>query len=354
MNNQNAGIFFDCERMKYPHTGLYHFCLQLGRALLRQRRPTDEELSFFLPKQCRDLFPGQPAVSPNPLFKQWMLFARNARLWHSTYQQSDYFPYGSRARKVLTIHDLNFLHENKSTRRRRYYLRDLQRKIEHTDSIVTISNFVRKELLEHLDIGGKEVSVVYNGCNIQDNVQARKPSFPVDRPFLLSIGAVVPKKNFHVLPATLLNNDFELIIAGVAGNREYQNRILEEASRLGVQNRIRITGPVTEEEKYWLLQNCELFCFPSLAEGFGLPVIEAMHFGKNVLLSPATSLPEIGGPYAHYFDSFDTDDISTVTTSALEQIQRSDVSLEIQNWSRQFSWTKTADDYLAIYRELLR
>ncbi|SDM66208.1 glycosyltransferase family 4 protein [Siphonobacter aquaeclarae] len=350
MNNQNTRILLDCERMKYPHTGLYHFCLQLGKALQKKKRAS-EIVEYFVPRGLTGVFGDAETRRQNILHK--FRLSIPVDIWHSTYQNTHYFPFQSRAKKILTVHDLNFLHEFTSERKKKKYLDSLQKKIDYSDAIVTISNYVRKEMMDYLDLSGRRVDVVYNGCNIQESIIPRKPRFGVDRPFLLSIGTVVPKKNFHVLPAALVNNDYDLLIVGVADNEAYRNKIWEEAKRLGVKDRTRIIGPVTEEEKYWLLQHCELFCFPSLAEGFGLPVIEAMHFGKNVLLSTATSLPEIGGPHAHYFRGFETDEVSDMASLTLEKIQTKDNSREIKSWSEQFSWGKTAEDYLDLYRLLI-
>ena len=84
---------------------------------------------------------------------------------------------------------------------------------------------------------------------------------------------------------------------------EYEARILEIAKKIGVADRLVMTGLISEEQKYRYLKECSLFVFPSIAEGFGLPVIEAMAFGKKVLLSRHTCLPEIGGDHAYYLDS---------------------------------------------------
>ena len=72
------------------------------------------------------------------------------------------------------------------------------------------------------------------------------------------------------------------MIAGVTHQPWYQRKIEEEAKRLGVTERVIFTGAISENDKYWYYQNCTAFVFPSIAEGFGLPVIEAMYFGKPV------------------------------------------------------------------------
>ena len=74
----------------------------------------------------------------------------------------------------------------------------------------------------------------------------------------------------------------------------------------GLEERIILPGEISDMDKYWLYKNCEAFVFPSMYEGFGLPVIEAMNFGKPVFLSTFSSLPEVGGKYALYWENFDS------------------------------------------------
>jgi glycosyltransferase involved in cell wall biosynthesis len=84
-----------------------------------------------------------------------------------------------------------------------------------------------------------------------------------------------------------------------------EKEVMEAAKKFGVEDRVKLIGPATEEEKYWYYKNCEAFLFPSYAEGFGLPVIEAMYHGKPVFISDKTSLPEVGGDAAYYFRNFE-------------------------------------------------
>ncbi len=125
------------------------------------------------------------------------------------------------------------------------------------------------------------------------------------------------KKNFHVLPALLVGNDHELIISGV--ETPYKSKIMEEAEKFGVTDRVKITGTISEEDKAWYYKNCTAFVFPSIAEGFGLPVIEAMHFGKPVFLSTHTSLPEIGGDAAFYFPTFEPADMQATFANGMAE-----------------------------------
>lgn len=296
-----AGIVFDCERMKYPHTGLYHYCLQLGRALAAT--PHQETLYFYAPPAANALFGTDQHYITQHVMHKWKLpNITTPVVWHATHQGTEYFPAGKNYPVVLTIHDLNFLHdENKPRWRKQRYLASLRKKLHRADAITCISNYTRSEVLRHFDLHSKPVTVIYNGCNIDPYAAEEAPPHAPSGAFLFTIGAITPKKNFHVLPRLLAGNDFTLVIAGAGAESAYGQAIRDEAARLGVSGRLQFTGAIPETQKQWYLKNCTAFAFPSLAEGFGLPVIEAMSFGKPVFLSDRTSLPEIGGDLAYYF-----------------------------------------------------
>ncbi len=112
-----------------------------------------------------------------------------------------------------------------------------------------------------------------------------------------------------------------LVVAGSAAS-PYAQEILRLARAEGVAERVLLPGNVTDAEKYWLLANAEAFVFPSLAEGFGLPVVEAMSLGKPVFLSTRTSLPETGGPEAFYWPDFDPRAMAEVFTRGMARAPR--------------------------------
>jgi len=122
-----------------------------------------------------------------------------------------------------------------------------------------------------------------------------------------------------------------------------------------VEDRVIFTGPISDEDKFCYIRDCAVFAFPSIAEGFGLPVIEAMRFGKKTLLSKHTCLPEIGGPYAFYLDSDDSDYLKNFAVSDLPKILDEDIDeAKVREWASQFSWDRAAMEYEKIYRNLLK
>lgn len=346
-------IIFDCERMKYPHTGLYHFCLQLGKALLEARQ-SNEWITFYTDLANKGIFGAEEKyLLQKPIHKLMLPSLKKFDVWHVTHQHSMYHPSTKKIPVVLTIHDLNFLKGGlKNTVKQRAYLKKLQHKVDNAHHLVTISKFVLDDLRQHIDTGEKPVSVIYNGCNITQLPTLTPPVISTGNPFLFTIGTIAEKKNFHVLPRLLVNNHFHLLIAGVVQDRNYQKKIIEEACQWGVSDRIHFAGAISENDKQWYYKHCKAFVFPSIAEGFGLPVIEAMAFGKPVFLSDLTSLPEIGGKAAFYFPDFELRTMQTVVENGLHLYEQNDMKPAIIAHAQKFNWLSTAQQYLEIYRSL--
>lgn len=346
-------IIFDCERMKYPHTGLYHFCLQLGKALLDARH-SNELITFYTAQASKGIFGAEERyLVQKPIHKLFLPSLGKYDVWHVTHQHSMYHPSTRKIPVVLTIHDLNFLKGGlKNAGKQKAYLKKLQQKVDNADHLVTISKFVLEDLKQHIDIAQKPVSVIYNGCNIAMLPVLNRPAVSTANPFLFTIGTIAEKKNFHVLPRLLVKNNFYLLIAGVVQDRNYQKKMIDEANRLGVADRIRFVGAISENDKQWYYKHCTAFVFPSIAEGFGLPVIEAMAFGKPVFLSNLTSLPEIGGDAAFYFPDFEPDTMQKVLANGLHLYQHNDMKAAIIAHAQKFNWLTTAQQYLEIYRSL--
>ena len=345
-------ILLDCERMKFRHTGLYYFCLKLGQALLEQAK--EEALYFYTPGSAKDCFGRAHYIRQRSIDKFLLPSVKQLDVWHCTFQGSSYFPFRKKVHKLLTIHDINFMSDAKLPQEKKdKYLALLAKKIQLSDHITTISQYTLDEVKRVINIGDKPATVIYNGCNIEPSGKATVPVRIPPTKFLFTVGTILEKKNMHVLPALLQGNDFELIIAGITLDETYRRRIEQEAQRWNVMNRVVFTGAITEDEKRWYLQHCEAFVFPSLAEGFGLPVVEAMYFGKPVLLSRLSSLPEIGGKLAYYFDNFDPAHMQGVLTDSLLHYHTTLPVAAIKARAENFSWKAAAAQYLAVYHSLI-
>lgn len=349
-------IIFDCERMKYPDTGLYHYCLQLGRHLEKNIRLQEEELHFYTPPGEQDwTFHPQRHLLQHPLHKWRMPSLGGFHLWHAAWQHTRYMPQRNRRiRVLLTLHDLNFLYDDrKPAAKKQRYLERVQQLIRRADALVCISEFTRNDVLRHCDTGGKPCHVIYNGSNRLEEPRLQRASYRPQRPFLFSIGVVHRKKNYHVLLPLLQQQNLELLIAGHFEDPSYVSLLKKQSEDMGVADRVRLLGRVSETEKSWYFNHCQAFAFPSVSEGFGLPVVEAMTCGKPLFLSDRTALPEIGGDVSFYFRDFGTDHMTRVFEEGMREYNRNGLRDRIRQRGRCFSWDIAARQYLDVYRSLL-
>ncbi|MVT06913.1 glycosyltransferase family 4 protein [Chitinophaga tropicalis] len=343
-------IGIDFEKLKYPHNGLYTFCLQLGQRLL-QHAQEDEKLLYYMPSGFND-FKGSYKKLPYKWYHRYTFHPPQMDIWHSVHQTGNTWPRPHAQKTIVTIHDLNFLFDSrKSKRERRQGLHELQKQVNETDQVVAISQFTLNTIMEYIQVPKSKCKIIYQGSEVKEFPGFDTPAYKPAKPFLFSIGMILPKKNFHVLPALLEHNDYELIIAGRAQG-DYIKKVEEEAAALGVSHRVKLLGTVTDEEKYWYYKNCSAFLFPSLAEGFGAPVVEAMHFGKPVFLSDKTSLPEIGGNVAYFFKDFGKEYMQQVFEEGMAHYANTNPVSAIQQHALQFSWDTNAKEYMKLYRSM--
>ncbi|WP_237708907.1 glycosyltransferase family 4 protein [Gillisia marina] len=239
-------------------------------------------------------------------------------------------------------------------------IEQLQRKIDRCDAIAYISNHAKQSANHYLNIPSNlHQPVIYNGNPvIASEEKIAKPivNFNLNKPFIFCIGQFLEMKNFHSLISMLhhLKSDYQLIIAG-NNDKPYKEVVQHEISKFKLEDKVYLAGKISEQEKHYYLQNCEAFVFPSLFEGFGLPPIEAMAYGKPVFLANRTSLPEIGGKYSFYWDSFDGESMATVFTNGMNTFekQKTIYQKELRNRAQKFNWDTTAKEYIKLYSKIL-
>lgn len=349
-------IIFDCERMKYRDTGLFHYCLNLGNHLARYTTPGDEEISFYSPPRATAFFyPGSKHILQHDLHKLRMPSLKGYGIWHATYQDSYYLPFRNKQiNVVLSIHDLNFMYDDsKPEAKKQKYLRRLQILINRADVIICVSEYSKKDVLFYCDTSNKPVHVIHNGTNTLTEPRLCTTSYQPLKPFIFSLGTMNHKKNFHtLLPLVQQHNDMELVIAGRRDDNNYHNFILDTAEKMGIHENLRLVGSISESEKSWYFNNCCAFAFPSNAEGFGLPVTEAMSVGKPIFLSQRTALPEIGGDVAFYFQNFSATHMKETFVAGMKRYKRFNMKNDIIKKGKEYCWDHAAQEYWKIYRSL--
>jgi glycosyltransferase involved in cell wall biosynthesis len=359
-------VLVDLSRLRHPHCGLGQHALHVGRNLQSVCDGT-VDLKLLAPRSAADLVrvPESRAEHvPTRLWQKgqchrWLRAARlesfatpQCDVWHRIDHLSAYAPVDDGTPVVLTIHDLNFPAERSAAHTARS-VRKLQRRVDRAAMITTISQFAAGQIRERLNLRGKEVRVVYLGTCVRPPTDLPRPRFAPHAPYLFSIGEFRPSKNFHVLIEFLRRlPDLQLVIAGNTAT-PYGRQVREQIESSGLASRIHLPGIVTDDERQWLYQNCESLVFPSQAEGFGLPAIEAMSLGKPTILAHATSLPEIGGELAHYWTNFDPEHMAEVWQKCQAAAAEPGYGDRLRSHAAQFTWANTARAYLRLYGEVL-
>ena len=341
--------------MKYRYSGLYYYCLNLGEYVRKVlEKENKEKIMFYVPDTEKNTFSKNSSIiEKNWHNKYFKPFLFGCDIWHAPFQSGRPIQkYNKRMKVVLTIHDLNVLYEDKSDKERSESLARTQSLINSSDAIVCISNHCRKDVTAHMDVKNKPVYVIHNGTHGMVSVPEKPLAYQPKAPFVFTLGYVNRKKNFHSLLPLLKNPNLELVVAGRLDEPDYIKNMRAFAEQMGVADRLKILGPVSEHDKAWYYKHAEAFAFPSLAEGFGAPVVEAMEFGKPIFLSDRTSLPEIGGDVSFYFSSFEPQHMLNVFDAGMKEYRKNGLSQKIKQRAEQFQWSEKAKAYIDVYRSL--
>ncbi|MBR5749153.1 MAG: glycosyltransferase family 4 protein [Prevotella sp.] len=284
-------------------------------------------------------------------------------LWHATDQQFHLRGGDKQTIQLLTVHDLNFLREKSGLHRWRHIIQ-LNWRMRRSDHLTCISQYVKDDILAHYHIGGKALDVIYNGIGSQetgvrsqetgDRSQEQRPSFVSDdKPFFFTIGQIREKKNFQTLvPMMKYLPDYRLYISGddhFAFAQELRKLIETEG-----EGRVMMTGKISDAEKRWLYSHAEAFLFPSRLEGFGIPVLEAMRYRCKVFSSRFSSLPEVCGNHATYWDDYEPQAMAEVVRKGLAAWKKEgpEATAALEH-SLGFNYESYTESYIRLYRQLL-
>lgn len=272
--------------------------------------------------------------------------------------------------RVVTLHDMSlFRYPQFFSWRKRYLSRSLLPRVAHrAEAIITVSRYSRQEILDVLGVPKQRVHVIHEAapsdCRpVQDAAVLARLRRRYDLPdrFILSIGTIEPRKNLGRLLAAFDElaraggklRDVRLVLAGGPGWRNTDLRARIEAMQSS--GRVRHLGYLPRADLPALYSLAEVVAYPSLYEGFGLPVLESMACGTPVLTSDRTSMPEIAGNAAFLVDP---EDVQAIRKGLESILLHSDLAVELAERGRaraaQFSWQRAAEDTMGVYREVLR
>ena len=347
-------VLLDLGKLKDLNNGLGQVSYQLGKKLENYNDNENEiEFHYLLPKGFDTAFKKATHFEIISSRRRYFPFTcKRYDLWHSIHQDSAYFPSDSQTPYILTIHDLNFLEEKKEKKAVKR-LRSLQKKVVRASAVTVISKYTEKMVRDNLSLQDIPIHLIYQGVEIK-TTHLKKPDYaPLDK-FLFTIGVILEKKNFIILLDFMkLLPEYKLIIAG-KNTTEYAGLIEKKIRELNLSDRVIMPGIISDQEKNWFFQNCDAFVYPSKYEGFGMPIIEAMNFGKPIFLSTYSCLPEIGNKYAFYWNDSDPRKMKNQFFKKIFEFQKKpDLSESMKRYAQSFNWDRTVSAYIKLYKKLL-
>jgi glycosyltransferase involved in cell wall biosynthesis len=330
-----------------------------------QQRPSHERIGArVLPGLGTTLFPAR--VSGRHFFEtreiSLGLAARGGRdaVWHSTYFTR---PLGWRGASVVLVCDL--IYETYSALFNSWPEEKLRRRMRartlEADHVICISEATRRDVHERYGVPLERTSVMHLASTMSagdfSGAGAMLPeAMYFDRPYILYVGQRWHYKNFSGLLQAYggwsRNREVGLLCTG--GSSEWSAEERQLLERYGVQDLVTNLGWVDDATLAGLYRDSRFFILPSLAEGFGLPVLEAMRCGTLALLSRASSLPEVGGAHALYFDPDSLDEMRQRMDEALAmgEEERGRRIEAARAWAATFTWNRAAGQMLKILHEV--
>lgn len=320
-----------------------------------------------LPDNFRLVVERSPSYSVRELIAlSWRLFRLRVDLYHSTHYV---LPAVVPCRAVVTIHDIIHLLYPEflpSPLAFFYAQRMIRRSLSRGDRIIAVSQNTKTDLMDYFKVDGRKIRVVYSG--VTDRYRQRLPAaevsawleeFGVDQPYLLFVGNPKPHKNLdNVVKAyarALEIFDFEADLVCVGDRDGLEFKIRQRAEQTGLTDRIKLVGHVPEEALPALYQGAMLFVFPTLYEGFGLPVIEAMASGVPVVTSNTSALREIAEGYGHLVNPLDVEEIARAIAQCMADTEHRQALIKLGlKRADDFQWDRTAEKTLEVYRAALQ
>ncbi|NCO74005.1 MAG: glycosyltransferase family 4 protein [Cyanobacteria bacterium] len=382
-------VLLDCSSIRDYPSGVGFYTYNLIKGLKEQENQTSFAFEIYrqpsfkhwltnnhnLPDILQDISPLKflflPITISNLLGKSAGLFInRNDAFWqnldiiHGTDHYVFPFPYG---KKVMTIHDLTFLkfpfYSNKIVKT---YTKRIKKCLQWTDLIITFSENTKQDIMDYFGVKSDQIAITseasrYNINYLKDkNIEEIKSKIDYDfqQPFILFVSTIEPRKNiinlvkaFNLIKEKYAVNH-HLILIGQKG-WEYE-KIFAEIENSNFREKIHYLGYLSDETVAVFYSLADAFVYPSLYEGFGLPILEAMTLGTPVITSNTSCLPEVAQNAAMYINP---DDYESIATTIYEVISQPDLQKDLiirgKNRAKLYSWERVAQETLKAYELIL-
>jgi len=278
---------------------------------------------------------------------------KNYDIFHPTYYDPYFLEYIGNKPFVLTVHDM--IHEkfsemfpaNDKTTKQKKLL------VEKATKIIAVSECTKKDLIELFGTDESKIEVVYHGNSLFPKANI-KISYDLPKKYLLFVGQRNIYKNFERFIKSIsdiLKEDKDLYVL-CAGGGKFKDNEVQLLNELGVSNKV-FQYQIDDDSLAYFYKNALAFIFPSLYEGFGIPILESFACGCPVLCSNVSSLPEVAGEAACYFDPYSEESIRNAVLKILnDKAYREELINKGYEQVKKFSWEKTAEKTKKVYESI--
>lgn len=371
--NREDKILVDSISLLFPLTGIGRYTYEVSKQLEEDNSLLIEYFygyyskKLIQPSSSKEIKGLKSFISKKPMIKKMVrkillsyvhLFSKSYEL----YWQPNFIPNsGIKAKKIVTtVHDFSFIlyRDFHPKERIEYIEKYFFNNLDRSDMIITGSEYTKREILKYTKFKEDKIVVIYHGIdhNLFKVYQKIELGFDLPSKFILSVGSIEPRKNllrllkaYQGLPLEI-KDEYKLLLVGFSGweNSEIISLIKE------LEEYVQYLGFISDEELAQVYNLATLFVYPSLYEGFGLPVLEAMACGTAVVSSGLSSLPEVGGDAPLYCDPYSITDIQEKIVSTLADSSKRDSMVEKGlAQAQKFSWQKSAQEHKRVFTLML-
>jgi glycosyltransferase involved in cell wall biosynthesis len=358
---------YDADSGLPNRVGSGEFCFQLLSAI--SKLDSRNEYYIYLPTSPTQDMPGEKENWKYEVFtsfKLWTLIGLSQKLFKNQYKldvffsPTHYLPVNYKVPSVISVLDVSYLKfpslfKGKDLLMLKYWGKY---SIKKARKIITISESSKNDIIKSYGVSPGKIAVVYPGIkklNFANDYKMSdlKEKFGIDSEYILFVGTLQPRKNIVRLIEAFskLKTDSKLVVVGRRG-WQYEE-ILGAPEKFGVKHRVIFIENAGDEDLPSLYKNAQFFILPSLYEGFGLPILEAMQNSCPVITSNISSLPEAGGDGALYVDPQSTDDIASKMQKLLDdESLRRELIKKGHEQVKKFSWEKSAKETLKVLENI--
>lgn len=319
-------VGFDAKRAFHNTTGLGNYSRDIIRILSHYFPENNYVLYNPKPRKPDLYFPGNNVIVSYPdsflnkkfpsLWRsKWIIHQLqkdNINLYHGL---SNELPYGIRKtgiKSVVTIHDLIFMRYPQwyHSVDRYIYIQKAKNAVKNAHKIIAISEQTRNDIIDFLEVSPEKIEVVYQGCHntfkqsyTEKEINLTKEKFSLPAKFLLSVGTIEERKNLLTVVKSLNHHSLPLVVVG--RETKYIDRIHQYIDSNNLKTRIYFIKPSSMQELAIIYRLATVFCYMSVFEGFGIPIIEALYSRTPVIATKGGCFIEAGGPNTIYIDHWD-------------------------------------------------